>query len=91
MTKVLINIKADKAVKEKAQKIAKDLGMPLSVVVNGYLQQFIRTKEVHFFLEGELKPVAKKRLDRLEKEARAGENVAGPFTSSAQMDDYLSS
>jgi len=70
MAKTLINIKADVDVKKKAQKVARDLGMPLSTIINAYLWQFIRTKEVHFSLEGELKPSVKKRLDRLTKEAR---------------------
>lgn len=89
MVKVLINIKADKDVKEKAQKVAYDLGMPLSTVINAYLHQFIRTKEVHFALEGELKPAVKKKLDRLTKEAKEGKNLSGPFSTTEEMDAYL--
>jgi len=89
MAKILINIRADKEVKEKAQKVARDLGMPLSTVINAYLHQFIRTKEVHFSLEGELKPSVKKRLDRLTKEAKEGKNLSGPFSTIEKMDAYL--
>ncbi len=78
MAKTTINIKADKEIKEKAQKVARDLGMPLSTVINAYLHQFIRTKEVHFYLEGELKPSVKRRLDRLQKEALDGKNLSPP-------------
>ena len=91
MAKILINIKADKEVKEKAQKIAHDLGMPLSTVINAYLRQFIRTKEVHFSMEGELKPVAKRRLDRLTKEAREGKNLSPAFSNTEDAIDYLHS
>ena len=69
--KTVIHIKSDKEVKEKAQEVARDLGMPLSTIINAYLKQFIRTKEVQFSLEGALKPSVKKRLDRLQKEATA--------------------
>ena len=89
MSKVTINIKADKEVKEKAQKTAKDLGMPLSVVINAYLKQFIRNKEVHFSLEGELKPAVKKRLERLAKEAREGKNMSPVFSSAKEAIHYL--
>ena len=91
MAKTLINIKADKEVKEKEQKIAHDLGMPLSTVINAYLRQFIRTKEVHFSMERELKPAAKRRLDRLEKEAREGKNLSPAFSTAEEMDVYLDS
>ena len=94
MSKVTINIKADRETKEKAQKVARRLGMPLSTVINAYLNQFIRTKEVHFYLEGELKPHVKRRLDRLQKEAMVGKNIVASFRlpeESAKMDTYLDS
>lgn len=89
MAKTTINIKADKIVKEGAQKVARKLGMPLSTVINAYLNQFIRTKEVHFFIEGELKPAVKKRLARLHKEAMEGKNLSPAFKSTEEMDAYL--
>jgi addiction module RelB/DinJ family antitoxin len=89
--RTMINIKAEKDVKEKAQEVARELGMPLSTVINAYLRQFIRTKEVHFTLEGELKPSVKKRLDRLTKEAREGKNLSPAFSTTEEMDAYLDS
>jgi len=50
MAKTLISIKVDKEVKEKAQEIARELGFSLSAIVNAYLRQFIRTREVYFSL-----------------------------------------
>jgi len=94
MAKTTINIKADADVKKRAQKTAEKLGLPLSVVVNAYLKQFIRTGEVYFSLgkpEGELKPAAKKRLDKLTKEARAGKNLSPAFENGKDMDAYLNS
>lgn len=91
MVKTLINIKADKEVKEQAQKTAAELGLSLSAIINAYLRQFIRTKEIHFSLEGELKPSVKKRLDRLEKEAREGKNLSPSFSNVKEMDAYLNS
>ncbi len=91
MNKTTINIKADKEVKEKAQKVARDLGMPLSTIINAYLNQFIRTKEVHFYIEGELKPSVKKRLDRLQKEASEGKNLSPSFKNTKDAVNYLNS
>ncbi len=89
MAKTTINIKADREVKKKAQKVARNLGMPLSTIINAYLNQFIRTKEVHFYLEGELKPSVKKRLDRLQKEALEGKNLSPTFSSAGEASKYL--
>ena len=87
--KTMINIKMDKDVKEKAQKVAKDLGLPLSIVINGYLRQFIRTKEAYFSLEGELRPSVKKQLANLHKDVLEGKNLSRPFRSIGEMDAYL--
>jgi addiction module RelB/DinJ family antitoxin len=87
MAKITINIKADKDVKKRAQKVARELGIPLSTVINAYLHQFVRTKSVHFYVpEGELKPSAKRRLNRLAKEAREGKNLSPAFTN---MEDAI--
>src|SRR3989338_7774220 len=93
--KAIINIKADRDVKVKAQKVAKQLGVPLSLVINNYLRDFVRTKEVHFSLnrdtmplgtpEGELKPAVKRELARLRKDAMEGKNLSPVFHTTEQM------
>ena len=47
----VINIKTDSKVKKQAQKVAADLGLSLSGVINGFLKQFVRTKTVIFTLD----------------------------------------
>ncbi len=91
MAKTTLNVKADVKVKRRAQKVAQDLGMPLSVVINAYLRQFIRTKEVHFFAGKTLNPKVKKQLERLHKEAVEGKNLSPVFHSAEKMDVYLNS
>ncbi|MBI4118716.1 MAG: type II toxin-antitoxin system RelB/DinJ family antitoxin, partial [Parcubacteria group bacterium] len=46
--KTVINIKTDKDVKKNAQGVAEELGLSLSAVINAYLRQFVRNKEIHF-------------------------------------------
>jgi len=41
-------IKLDKSLKEKAQKTAKEMGLPLSTVVHGYLKKFVAEKQITF-------------------------------------------
>lgn len=92
MAKVTINIKADADIKKKAQKTARELGFPLSTLINAYLHELVRTKTVSFGVpEGTLKPAVKRRLDRLEKEARTGKNLVGPFDTAEEAIFHLRS
>lgn len=91
MAKTSINIKADRDVKQKAQKVAHDLGMPLSTIINAYLNQLIRTREVHFCVEGTLKPAVKRRLERLQRAAMAGKHLSPAFSSVEEAIRYLRS
>ncbi len=47
-TYTILNIKTDKKLKADAQKVAGELGVPLSTVVNAFLKQFVRDKEITF-------------------------------------------
>ncbi len=47
-TKTLLTVKTDKSLKEAAQNIAGELGFSLGTLVNAFLKQFVRTKEVTF-------------------------------------------
>ena len=46
--KKLLTVKVDSSVKNEAQKVAENLGLPLGSIINGYLREFIRTKSVSF-------------------------------------------
>lgn len=89
--KTVINIKADKHVKEKAQKLAKELGFSLSAIVNASLKQFIRKQEVHFSVGHKMTPYLESVIEQAEKDYKAGKNIDGPFTSAKEMDEYLHS
>lgn len=54
MSNTAIYVKTESETKEKAQKTAKDLGLNLSTVVNGFLKQFIKTKTVTFNVDDEV-------------------------------------
>ena len=47
-THTILNIKTDKKLKAEAQKIAGEIGVPLSTVINAFLKQFVRDKEITF-------------------------------------------
>ncbi len=82
--KTLLSIKTDKAVKLSAKRAAEELGMPLGTIINAFLRQLGRDKEISF--SAPYKPT--KYLERIiveaEREWKAGK-VTGPFATVADL------
>lgn len=87
--KTIINIKADKDVKERAQKVAKELGVPLSTIINAYLKDFIRNRSVNLSLAPRMSRQLESLIGRVEKDIAAGKNVSGPFSSADEFIAHL--
>jgi len=67
----ILNIKTDKRLKQKAKEVADEIGVPLSTVINSFLKQFVRDKEVTFStIEHKMTPY----LESLAKEASEERN-----------------
>lgn len=73
MSSTGIYIKTEEETKNQAQKIAKELGLSLSVVMNRLLKQFIKTKTVNFNVDDEI-PNAHSRalMKQAEKNLKKG-------------------
>ncbi|MEK7075483.1 MAG: type II toxin-antitoxin system RelB/DinJ family antitoxin [Patescibacteria group bacterium] len=89
--KTIINIKTDKEVKENAQKVAADLGLTLSAVVNASLKQFIRSKEVYFSAIPRMTPELEELIGRVQKDYALGKNISPVFSNAKEALDYLNS
>ena len=53
--KTVLNVKVDKDIKDRAQRMTTEMGIPLSLVVNSMLRDFIIAKEFTFKYEPKLK------------------------------------
>lgn len=89
--KTVISVKVDKDVHDRARKVAKKIGVPLSMVVNQELKRFAKTQRVEF---GEpLIPNAKTRkiLNEALRDIREGrdDKFSPAFTDMKEMDKYL--
>ncbi|MEK9167571.1 MAG: type II toxin-antitoxin system antitoxin, RelB/DinJ family [Patescibacteria group bacterium] len=87
--KTLLNVKVDKIIKDEAKKLAYELGLPLSTVVNGYLRQFIRDREIEFSAPLKPTPYLKRIINQAEKDWQEGKNYLGPFNTAKDMIDSL--
>lgn len=91
MAKTVVTIKTEKTLKEKAQKIAKELGFPLGTLINAFLRQFVRNKTVYFTtinadaMTGEME----KQLDEIEKDIKKETNLSPSFSDMKEALVYL--
>lgn len=87
--KTVINIKADKEVKENAQKLAEELGLSLSAVMNAHLKQFIRNRSVYFSSLPRMSPELEKLIGPVEKDIKNKKNLSKPLVSPEDISRYL--
>ena len=64
----MINIKTDVKIKKEAQKIAKQMGLPLSAIINAQLRQLIAVRRVVFDAPSVVRPHIARQLERDSKE-----------------------
>ena len=48
MNTAVVNVKVDPNTKKEAQKVAQDLGLSMSALINAFLKNLIRTKGINF-------------------------------------------
>ena len=77
--KTVLNIKTDVEVNKQAQEIARSIGLPLSTVVNAYLKEFIRSKQVTFSAKPQVRPNVEKRFKQASKDYEERKDIYGPF------------
>ena len=87
--KTTIILKTDKEVKEGAQKVARDLGLTLSAVINASLKQFVRSREAYFSLVPRMTPELERIIARAEEDLKKGRRISPLFSSARAMDEYL--
>ena len=82
--KTILNIKTDKAVKLAAKKAAEELGMPLGTIVNAFLRQLGRDKEIAFSAPYKPTKYLEKIIVEAENEFIAGK-AGGPFATVSEL------
>lgn len=87
--KVATSIKLDKDIKEGASKLASDLGLNLSSVINATLKKFISDKSLTVSLPQDVPENIKKDLRIALKEIRDKKNLVGPFNSIEELKKSL--
>ncbi|MEZ4104016.1 MAG: type II toxin-antitoxin system RelB/DinJ family antitoxin [Candidatus Paceibacterota bacterium] len=90
-TRTILNIKTDKTLKKETKKVAEELGVPLSTVINAFLKQFVRDREITLSAGNHRPtPYLESILEQAQKEYEAGDFV-GPFKSGEDFITHLKS
>ncbi len=87
--KTVISVRTDVSTKTKAQAVAKDIGIPLSTLLNAYLRQLIANRSVNFSVEPRLRPEVEKELLRIEADIKAGRNLSPAFDNLEEAFKWL--
>lgn len=89
--KTLLSVKVDDNIKAQAQKLAKDLGIPLSTVINANLREFIASRKLIISDLPRLNPIVETELAKIEADIKSGKNISKPISSPKEVSDYLNS
>ena len=71
-TKTLLTVKTDKSLKRAAQETADEIGISLGTLVNSFLKQLVRTKEVNFSVSYTPNASLRASIAQAEKDYREG-------------------
>lgn len=88
MKTATVNFKTDTATKAKAQAVAKQIGIPLSNLLNAYLYELAKTGSVHFTVSEPMTKKMEALIEAAEKDIATG-NVSDPFESPEDMFEHL--
>lgn len=88
MKTAIVNFKTDDVTKARAQAVAKQIGIPLSNLLNAYLYELASTGSVHFTASEPMTNKMELLIAEAEKEIAAGE-ISGPFETLEEMFEHL--
>ncbi len=87
--KTVINIKTDVVVRDRARELAKNIGVPLSTVVNAYLKDFIRNQSVTLAATPVLRPEVMKEIAQAREDYKKGINISPRFDNMSEAVEWL--
>lgn len=88
MNTTVINIRTEAELKEEAKKIAGELGMSLSTVINVFLKQFVRRKGLSVSLKETPNDFLKERIRETKEEISEGK-ISPAFDNAKDAIEWL--
>lgn len=80
-----ILLKTDKELKNEASRVAKELGVPLTTVMNAYLRQFVRDRRISLSVEPMPNKVKLALWESISKEMDKEMKTAKRYTNADEL------
>ncbi len=87
--KVLLTVKTDRTLKEKAQQVARELGVPLGTIINAQLRRLVVERSVTFEVMPKPNAATRKAIAAVERDLKTSKHITGPFDSVERAAAYL--
>jgi antitoxin component of RelBE/YafQ-DinJ toxin-antitoxin module len=91
LDKTVMNIKLSKSLKQDAQALADEIGVPLSTVVIANLKEFVRSRSLNISALPRLKPEIEKELGEAIADYKSGKNISKTFSDVESLTEHLRS
>lgn len=90
LAKTIINVKVSKDLKQDAQDLADEIGVPLTTVITASLKEFVRSRSLTVSAFPRLRPEIERELDEAIADFKSGKNVSKVFTRPDDVAKHLS-
>jgi len=87
--KTTTSIKLDTKIKEESAKLASELGVSLSGVVNILLKNFVQERRLVISLEPELNDVTKQKYSEILQDIKEGKNLSSAYSTTDDLMEAL--
>jgi len=87
--KTITSVKLDKDVKEEAGKLASEMGLNLSSVINASLKKFVKERRLVFSLSPEFNAKTEKAMLKMKEDVKHKKNIVGPFDNVDELKKSL--
>lgn len=91
LDKTILNVKLNKSLKQDAQELADELGVPLSTIVVANLKEFVRSRSITVSALPRLKPEIEKELGQAIADYKQGKNISPVLRNGKEVSDFLKS
>ena len=90
----VISVKVKRKLKDGVQKISRDMGVPMSILINNYFRRLMEEKGEYFavsYKKEVLKPHVAKRLAKIHEDIKNGRNLSPAFDNAKDAIEWLRS
>ena len=87
--KTMLNVKMDKEVKEGVQEFAREVGMPVSTIINAYLRQILRTRTLTISVPPKMTPYLERTIAAARRDYKQKKNLSPVLSTPEEVSRYF--